>query len=163
RVIGSARARCDGSYTGGSFGGGGRGGCWQRGGTRGGKGPPPTRGGRGPGPLRGGGPTTTQRRPRGARGRRQWAGRGGAKPADRGAPYQLYVGIDIAAETFTAAWLAPGAEPVAPLTCDQTPPGYAALQQRLQRTGVPPAATLVALEATGNYWVALAVALHEAG
>jgi transposase len=83
--------------------------------------------------------------------------------ADPGAPYQLYVGIDIAAETFTAAWLAPGAVPAAPLTCDQTPQGYAALQQRLRRTAVPPAATLVALEATGNYWVALAVALHEVG
>jgi len=30
-------------------------------------------------------------------------------------------------------------------------------------TGAAPAETLVALEATGNYWVALAVALHEAG
>ncbi len=53
--------------------------------------------------------------------------------------------------------------PSAPLTCDQTPQGYAALQQRLQRTAIPPTETLVALEATGTYWVALAVALHEAG
>jgi transposase len=83
--------------------------------------------------------------------------------ADPSAPYQLYVGIDSAAETFTAAWLAPGGVSSAPLTCDQTPPGYAALQQRLQRTAVPPPATLVALEATGTYWVALAIALHEAG
>jgi transposase len=37
------------------------------------------------------------------------------------------------------------------------------LQQRLAATRVAPAATLVVMEAAGNYWVALAVALHEAG
>ena len=76
---------------------------------------------------------------------------------------QLYVGVDIAAETFTAAWRGPEGKPTAPFTRDQTPAGYAALQQRLQTTSVPPAATAVVLEATGSYWVALAVALHEAG
>jgi transposase len=75
---------------------------------------------------------------------------------------QLYVGVDIAAETFTAAWLTPGGAASPPLTCDQTPQGYAALVQRL-KAAASPAETLVALEATGNYWVALAVALHEAG
>ena len=82
---------------------------------------------------------------------------------DTSAAYQLYVGIDIAAETFTAAWLERSGTLSTPLTCDQTPQGYAALRQRLQRTAISPPATLVALEATGNYWVALAVALHEAG
>src|SRR4051812_14204791 len=80
-----------------------------------------------------------------------------------GAAYQLYVGIDVAAETFVAAWLAPGGQPGAPVTEEQTPAGFAALQRRLRATARPPAATLVVLEATGNYWVALAVALHEAG
>jgi transposase len=83
--------------------------------------------------------------------------------ADTSAGYQLYVGIDVAADTFTAAWLAPGGTPTAPLTDDQTPAGHAALQRHLPTTGVPPAATLVVLEATGNYWVALAIVLHEAG
>jgi len=82
---------------------------------------------------------------------------------DGGAAYQVYVGVDIAAETFTAAWLAPGGKPTTPFTSEQTPVGFAALRHRLQGTGSPPAATLVVLEATGNYWVALAVALHEAG
>ena len=77
-----------------------------------------------------------------------------------GTVYQLYVGIDVAAETFVAAWLAPGGKPV---TGEQTPAGCAALQRRLRATAVAPIATLVVLEATGNYWVALAVALHEAG
>src|SRR4051794_40059122 len=80
-----------------------------------------------------------------------------------GATYQVYVGIDVAAATFVAAWLAPGGKPGTPVTGEQTPAGFAALQRRLRATGSSPAATLVVLEATGNYWVALAVALHEAG
>ena len=80
-----------------------------------------------------------------------------------GAAYQLYVGVDVAAETFVAAWLAPGGKPTQPFTGEQTPAGFAALQRRLQATAAPPAAALVVLEATGTYWVALAVALHEAG
>ncbi len=77
--------------------------------------------------------------------------------------YRLYVGIDIAAETFTAAWLAVGDKPTAPCTLDQTPAGHAALQQRLRATRVAPTETLVVLEATGSYWIALAVALHAGG
>jgi transposase len=79
------------------------------------------------------------------------------------AAYQLYVGVDVAAETFVAAWLAPGGQPSAPFTGEQTPAGFAALQRRLRATGSPPTTTLIVMEATGNYWVALAVALHEAG
>ncbi len=62
-----------------------------------------------------------------------------------------------------AAWLSPGGKPTAPFTGEQTPAGCAALQRRLRATAIPPAAPLVVLEATGKYWVALAVALHEAG
>jgi transposase len=82
---------------------------------------------------------------------------------DRSASYQLFVGVDIAADTFTAAWLPAGGTPGTTFAGNQAPGGYAALQRRLWATGVAPAATLVVLEATGNYWVALAVALHEAG
>ena len=82
---------------------------------------------------------------------------------DQGVAYQLYVGIDVAAETFVAAWLAPEGPPSAPVTGEQTAAGLAALVHRLQGTGVPPAATLIVLEATSAYWVALVVALHEAG
>lgn len=79
------------------------------------------------------------------------------------AAYQLYVGVDIAADTFTVAWLSPGGSPTTPLTREQTPAGIAALRQRLADTQRPPAATLVVMEATGNYGVGLAVARHEAG
>ena len=46
---------------------------------------------------------------------------------------------------------------------EQSPAGFAALQEHLQTTGVAPAATLVVLEATSSYWVALAVTLHSTG
>jgi transposase len=76
---------------------------------------------------------------------------------------ELNVGVDIAAVTFTASWLAPGGKPSAPVTLPQSPVGFTTLQQRLQATGVALAATQVVVEATSSYWVALAVTLHEAG
>ncbi len=66
------------------------------------------------------------------------------------AVYRLYVGVDVAAETFVAAWLAPGGQPGTPFAGEQTPTGFATLQRRLQATGSPPVATLVVLEATGE-------------
>ena len=63
--------------------------------------------------------------------------------------YQLYVGIDIAAETFTAAWRTPAGTPTAPFTGEQTPTGFAALQRRLATSRVGSAEVLVAMEATG--------------
>lgn len=76
---------------------------------------------------------------------------------------ELDVGVDIAAVTFTASWLGPGEKPSAPVTLAQEAAGYAAFRQRLQATGVSPDATRVVMEATSTYWIALAVALHEAG
>ncbi len=82
---------------------------------------------------------------------------------DGGMDYQLYVGSDIAADTCTAAWLAPGGEAAARFTGEQSSAGYTVLQRRLRATDAPAVATLAVPEATGNYWAALAVALHEAG
>ncbi len=79
------------------------------------------------------------------------------------ADYQLYVGIDIAATTFTAAWMPAGTAPTPPVTHPQRPGGFAALRRQLAATGISPAATLVVLEATGNHWAVLAVTLHTAG
>ncbi len=76
---------------------------------------------------------------------------------------QLFVGIDIAAATFTTAWSHTDT-PVSPAhTYTQTPHGFAALQTQLAATTVAPADTLVVMEATGSPWIALAVALHTAG
>lgn len=85
--------------------------------------------------------------------------------APESAPQQvrLHVGIDIAAASFVGVWTADGRTYTRPQTFAQTPAGFAAVQQQLAATGVPPAQTRVVLEATSSYWVALAVALHQAG
>lgn len=75
----------------------------------------------------------------------------------------LFVGIDIAATTFTAAWALPPDSRLRPITFAQTTDGFVAFQQQVQATGIVPAATLIVMEATSSYWVALAVTLYEAG
>src|SRR6476660_547611 len=76
--------------------------------------------------------------------------------------YHLYVGVDIAAKTFVATWaLDPATAPKA-VSFDQSEDGFSAFLQQLGATGVAPNATLVVMEATGSYWVALAIALHQA-
>jgi len=77
--------------------------------------------------------------------------------------YRLFTGIDVAAKTFTATWTADRAQYAPSVTLAQTSAGIAQFQQHLQATGIAPAETLVVLEATGSYWMALAVALHTAG
>ena len=79
------------------------------------------------------------------------------------ARYRLFVGVDIAAQTFTTVWMAPGASPGRPVTLDQTPQGFSALQARLLAAGHVAADILVVMEATGSYWVSLATTLAHAG
>lgn len=77
--------------------------------------------------------------------------------------YQLFVGVDIAAASFAATWTSASPARERARTFPQTPEGYTAFQAALAATGVAPAATLVVLEATGSYWITLAVTLHQAG
>jgi len=84
-------------------------------------------------------------------------------PSSAAPSVQLHVGIDIAATSFVGVWTRDGRTYTRAQTFAQTPEGFAALQQHLSTTGVPPAQTRVVLEATSSYWVALAVALHTAG
>ena len=42
--------------------------------------------------------------------------------------YQVYFGVDIAAETFTAAWLVPGGMSTTTFTSEQTSAGFADLR-----------------------------------
>ncbi len=76
--------------------------------------------------------------------------------------YRLFVGVDIATDTFTATWAARDQVPSKPRTFAQTPEGYQQLISFLHRAAVPPSKTLIVLEATSSYWIALAVALHHA-
>lgn len=77
--------------------------------------------------------------------------------------YQLFVGVDIAAASFAATWTTGGPPCERVQTFEQAPDGFAGFQRWLSTTAVAPAATLVILEATGSYWVTLAVTLHQAG
>src|SRR6266540_1538433 len=77
--------------------------------------------------------------------------------------YRLWCGLDVAAKTFTATWTTDRTHYVAPVTLPQTAAGIATLYQHLQATGIPAAETLIVLEATGSYWIGLAVQFHAAG
>ena len=76
--------------------------------------------------------------------------------------YQLFVGIDIAATSFTACCARADHTPERARTFPQTPDGFSAFQSHAASFAAP-AHTLVLLEATGSYWVRLAVTLHQAG
>lgn len=78
-------------------------------------------------------------------------------------PYQLFVGVDIAAASFTASWTRDAVSYERPRTFEQTSEGFSALQRSLDRTSVAPKATLIVLEVTGTYWIRFAVSLFEAG
>jgi transposase len=77
--------------------------------------------------------------------------------------YRLFVGVDIAATTFAASWTSATTPPERAVTFAQSSDGFRSFQDRLLTLGVPPTEILVVIEATGSYWVALAVSLHEAG
>ncbi len=77
--------------------------------------------------------------------------------------YQLFVGVDVAATSFAAVWRGQSSSATAPRTFPQTPSGYAAFQDHLLATKIAPSAILIVLEATGSYWVTLAVTLHQTG
>ena len=77
--------------------------------------------------------------------------------------YRLWCGIDVAAKTFTVSWTTDRTIYASPLTLPQTTEGVLMLQQQLQALAIPASETLIVLEATGSYWVSLAVALHAAG
>jgi transposase len=83
--------------------------------------------------------------------------------ADPAPLYQLFVGVDIAATSFTAAWTLSSPARERARTFAQTPDGFAAFQAALATSGVEPTETLIVLEATGSYWITLAVTLHQAG
>ncbi|MDQ6695036.1 MAG: IS110 family transposase [Chloroflexota bacterium] len=77
--------------------------------------------------------------------------------------YRCFVGIDIAAASFTAIWTTDGTMQPKAVTFSQSANGFSALQQQLQATCVAAAQTLIVMEATGSYWIALAVTLHQVG
>ncbi len=84
-------------------------------------------------------------------------------PETASRPHKLFVGVDIAAATATAAWQTPDGDVSRPFTLEQTPRGFTLLQQRLLAFGYVPAEILVVMEATGSSWMTLATWLVQAG
>ena len=76
---------------------------------------------------------------------------------------QLYVGIDIAAATVTAAWGTSPTEIGPAYEFEQKQVAYQRLVSQLKASGYPPAQMLVVIEATGTYWMRVAAYLHHAG
>ncbi len=68
--------------------------------------------------------------------------------------------MDIAATTFTAVWSTPPLPALPPRIFAQTEAGFRTFHTQLP---ADPAATLLVMEATGSYWIRLAVTLHAAG
>jgi transposase len=87
----------------------------------------------------------------------------GLHEAESGRHYTRFVGIDIAAKTFTARWLQAQGRATRPLLWEQTAEGFATLRGRLLATGRGAGEILVVMEATGSYWMALATDLAQAG
>jgi transposase len=77
--------------------------------------------------------------------------------------YRLFIGVDSAAQTAVAAWIVPGKSVTRPITLEQSAAGFASLQEHLLATRVAPAHMLIVLEATGTYWLKLAITLVQAG
>jgi transposase len=75
----------------------------------------------------------------------------------------LFVGVDSAATSATVSWLVPGATPWRAIPLEQTPQAFRTLQQRLLWLGHAAETILVAMEATGSYWISLATTLVRAG
>ena len=77
------------------------------------------------------------------------------------ATYSLFVGVDVAATSASVAVLLPDQPPTRPFSIKQNPSGYQQLAQRLAQTAHSPSATLGGMEATANYWLHLALFLHQ--
>lgn len=77
--------------------------------------------------------------------------------------YRLFVGIDVSATQCHSAWGTIADEVQKTLVISQTPAGIERLIEQLHQAEPDAAATLVVMEATGTYWMRLALALHEAG
>ena len=76
--------------------------------------------------------------------------------------YRLFVGIDVSSRTFTFASMPSGTTPSRAHTLEQTSVGFDHLNRDLLRLEPDPTAILVVMEATGTYWMRLALALCDA-
>jgi hypothetical protein len=69
----------------------------------------------------------------------------------------------LAHPSYTASWTQRDSAPSRARTFAQHASGFQALRDHLAAANLDPASTLLVLEATSTYWIALAVELHSAG
>ncbi|MBZ0309900.1 MAG: IS110 family transposase [Anaerolineae bacterium] len=77
--------------------------------------------------------------------------------------YTLFIGVDISAQTATVVWGTQADQLSKPLTIPQTHQAWHQLTDRLLTQTPDPETCLVVMEATGTYWMQMALYLHEAG
>lgn len=78
-------------------------------------------------------------------------------------PGELYVGIDIAAAKSDVHLLGEYKLSVVSFEIKQTAEGYKLLISKLAATGIERSHCHIVMEATGSYWIDLAIALHAGG
>jgi transposase len=76
---------------------------------------------------------------------------------------QLFVGVDISAATFSAAQAKAEAKPQKAVDYVQNQEDFNKFQKDLLASGLTASSIMVVMEATGNYWLGLALALRQAG
>ena len=77
--------------------------------------------------------------------------------------YTKVVGVDIAAQSAVVTETADGRQFGKAVEVEQTEAGWNQLMRTLQQRECKPGQTLVVMEATGTYWMQLAVFVHGAG
>ena len=77
--------------------------------------------------------------------------------------YSVFVGIDVSAQSVHVVYITSTGEMSEPFVIPQTRSGMDALRNVLLATGYEGAGMLVVMEATGVYWMKLAIYLHGAG
>jgi transposase len=77
-------------------------------------------------------------------------------------PQSLFVGVDIAAKSAAVEWQHPENNLMEQMEIEQSKRDYKRLIQKLTKL-CPPSETLVVMEATGTYWMTLALYLYQAG
>lgn len=75
--------------------------------------------------------------------------------------YQLFVGIDIAKDSFVSCIAKSATDLETPFSLNQTEEGYFQLLKKLSAYKVPPEQILVVLEATNTYWLQIALFLYR--
>jgi len=77
--------------------------------------------------------------------------------------YNLYVGVDISAKTATVSWGCKSDDLSGPITIKQHRTGWQKLVDKLVSQVDTPETCLVVMEATGTYWMQMALYLYESG